>query len=174
MKELVEELKEKGQSKMSGKDAFQLYDTYGFPLELTEEVVEEENITINYKEFDAEMQKQRERARLARQTENSMAVQTSLLNEVTVKSTFIGYNQDETTTTLIKIIKDEAFVEEIEPGESARLLFEESPFYAEKGGQVGDTGLILNEDKTVMAEILNVKSGPEGQPIHDVKVRKNE
>ncbi|MDN6729893.1 MAG: alanine--tRNA ligase [Alkalibacterium gilvum] len=172
VKELVEELKEKGQSKMSGKDAFQLYDTYGFPLELTEEVVEEENITINYKEFDAEMQKQRERARLARQTENSMAVQTSLLNEVTVKSTFIGYNQDETTTTLIKIIKDEAFVEEIEPGESARLLFEESPFYAEKGGQVGDTGLILNEDKTVMAEILNVKSGPEGQPIHDVKVRK--
>ncbi|GEK91489.1 alanine--tRNA ligase [Alkalibacterium kapii] len=171
VKEIVEELKANGQSEISGKDVFQLYDTYGFPLELTEEVVEEEDITINYTEFEVEMQKQRERARSARQAENSMAVQSSLLSEVSVDSAFIGYDHDEASSELIKLIKNDAFVEEAEPGEAVRLIFNESPFYAEKGGQVGDTGLVLDKDNNVMAEVLNVKSGPEGQPIHEVKVR---
>lgn len=171
VKEIVEELKAEGQTIISGKDVFQLYDTYGFPLELTEEVVDEEDITINYEEFEVEMEKQRERARSARQAEGSMAVQSSLLSDVSVESDFVGYNHDETSSELVKIIKEDSFVQTAEPGESVRLIFSESPFYAEKGGQVGDSGLILNDEQTVMAEVTNVKSGPDGQPIHEAEIR---
>ncbi|OJF95716.1 alanine--tRNA ligase [Alkalibacterium sp. 20] len=171
VKETVDQLKAEGQSVISGKDVFQLYDTYGFPIELTEEVVLEENMKINYEEFEIEMEKQRDRARSARQAEGSMAIQSSLLNSLTIKSEFIGYDTDEITSKLVKIIKEDAFAETVEPGESVRLIFDESPFYAEKGGQVGDSGLILNENQTVMAEVTNVKSGPEGQPIHEVEIR---
>lgn len=170
--ELVEQLKADGQTTLNGKDVFQLYDTFGFPVELTEEVVSEEAITIDYAGFEAEMSKQRERARAARQAEGSMAVQSSLLSEIKTASSFIGYSTDETESKLLRIIKEDAFVEQASENETVKLLFAESPFYPEKGGQVGDSGLIVDEDETVLAEVSNVKSGPEGQPIHEVTVRK--
>lgn len=171
VKETVDQLKAEGQTVISGKDVFQLYDTYGFPIELTEEVVSEENIKINYEEFEVEMEKQRERARSARQAEGSMAIQSSLLTDVAVKSDFIGYVNEEASSELVKIIRDDAFVQTAHSGESVRLIFAESPFYPEKGGQVGDSGLIMNQEQTVIAEVTNVKSGPEGQPIHEAEVR---
>lgn len=170
--EIIADAKDKKQSTLSGKDVFQLYDTFGFPIELTEEVVSEENLTIDYKEFEEEMAKQRDRARAARQSEGSMAVQSSLLSDLTVQSEFTGYTKDETVSTLVKIIKEESFVETVNSGDNVKLLFEESPFYPEKGGQVGDSGLILDNDSNVLAEVNTVKSGPEGQPVHIVTVRK--
>ncbi len=171
VKETVDQLKAEGQTIISGKDVFQLYDTYGFPIELTEEVVNEENIKINYEEFEVEMEKQRERARSARQAEGSMAIQSSLLSDVAVRSEFIGYDNEESTSELVKIIHEDTFVQKAKVGDFVRLIFDKSPFYPEKGGQVGDSGLILNADQRVIAEVSNVKSGPEGQPIHEAEIR---
>lgn len=170
--EIISELKATGQNVISGEYVFQLYDTFGFPVELTEELVSEEAIEIDYEGFSKEMEKQRERARSARQAEGSMAVQSSLLNSLAVKSEFKGYEEDETVSTLAKIIKDEEFVQEAAEGDTVKVLFEETPFYAEKGGQAGDTGLILDENQTVMAEVTTVKPGPDGQSIHEALVRK--
>ncbi|GAB2323652.1 alanine--tRNA ligase [Alkalibacterium sp. m-11] len=169
--ELVDTLKEADQTVLSGKDVFQLYDTFGFPVELTEEVVSEQNLTINYPEFEEEMSKQKERARAARQAEGSMAVQSSLLSDLKIKSEFTGYTEDEEVSKLTRIIKDEAFVDSVSSGDSAQLIFSASPFYPEKGGQVGDSGLILDQNSTVLAEVSTVKSGPDGQPVHIASVR---
>lgn len=170
--EIIVDLKEKNQTTLSGKDVFQLYDTFGFPVELTEEVVSEENLTIDYSGFEEEMTKQRERARSARQSEGSMAVQSSLLSDLTIQSDFVGYTNDEAVSRLVKIIKDESILERVSSGDNVKLLFEASPFYPEKGGQVGDSGLILDAENNVLAEVSNVRPGPEGQPVHYVSVRK--
>ncbi len=170
VKELVDAQKAQKGTRLSGKDVFQLYDTFGFPVELTEEVVKEEAMEIDIEEFEAEMEKQRQRARSARQTEGSMAVQSALLNNINLSSEFIGYEEDSTVATLKKIIAEEEFVDSVSEGSTARLVFDQTPFYAEKGGQAGDMGMILDQDNNLVGRVLSVKPGPEGQAIHEVEI----
>lgn len=170
LNEITEQMKKADETVLNGEAAFQLYDTFGFPVELTEEVAEERNLTVDLEGFENEMRKQRERARSARNEEGSMSVQSDLLTKLNKNSEFIGYGNMTTEGTLEAIIADDEFKGSIEKGKNVRLVFDVTPFYAEKGGQIGDTGIVKNHAGEVVATVKNVKSAPAGQPLHEVEV----
>ncbi|KAF1296101.1 alanine--tRNA ligase [Enterococcus sp. JM4C] len=167
--DLITKVKAANESTLNGKDIFKLYDTYGFPVELTEEVAEDEGLTVDHAGFEKEMQAQRERARAARNTELSMGVQSALLTDIKVESTFVGYTETEHESSLLVIVQDEAILDTVEEG-TAQLIFSETPFYAEMGGQVADQGIILNQAEEVVAKVIDVKKAPNGQFMHKVDV----
>ncbi|PLS38299.1 alanine--tRNA ligase [Carnobacterium maltaromaticum] len=167
---LVKELKEAGKEEINGKDIFKLYDTYGFPVELTEEYAEDEGLKVDHAGFEAEMEMQRNRARSARSDEKSMNVQTGLLADVKINSEFIGYDKTDAFGTLELIVAEDALVDSVKTGSEAQLLFNQTPFYAEMGGQVADTGVIKNKDGETVAKVTSVKKAPSGQPLHFVDV----
>src|SRR5690606_23145247 len=108
---VIKKEKVKGSDTISGEDVFRLYDTYGFPVELTEEYAEEEGMKVDHDGFEREMENQRERARSARQDVDSMQVQSSVLGEIKVESKFVGYDELEAHSTILTIIKDGEIVE---------------------------------------------------------------
>jgi len=130
---------------LSGEAAFQLYDTYGFPLELTKEICEERGVTVDEEAFKAEMERQRERARSSsKQIANNVIkgnAFNALFNEFGA-TTFVGYEKGECITRVRAIVKDGAKVDCLNEGEEGVVLLESTPFYAERGGQISDTGLI--------------------------------
>ncbi len=170
LNEITEQIVSDKGTVINGSDAFQLYDTFGFPIELTEEVASEKGLTVDLDGFQVEMEKQRERARSARSDEGSMSVQSDLLTALDKESEFIGYGQVVADGTLETILSDESFKQSIEKGQVAKLIFDETPFYAEKGGQIGDTGVIKDENGEVVANITGVKSAPAGQPLHEAEI----
>jgi len=167
---IVAKEKEKNSTVFPGVEIFKLYDTYGFPKELTEEYVADFGFTIDEEGFNQEMEKQRERARSARQQVDSMHVQDGLLSEIDVESKFVGYDQIETNATITTIIKENKLVDTVHEGEEILLLLSQTPFYAESGGQVADHGWISTEKAT--AKIIDVKTAPNGQHIHTVNITK--
>ncbi|MFI3605013.1 alanine--tRNA ligase [Vagococcus fluvialis] len=167
--DLIASLKAEGKDTLLGKDIFKLYDTYGFPVELTEEMAEEEGLKVDHDGFEVEMTAQRERARAARSTENSMNVQSAVLSELKMASEFIGYDKTVASCTLLAIVQNDNEVTSTSTGE-AQLIFNSTPFYAEMGGQVADTGVIKNEAGDIVAKVVNVKKAPNGQPLHMVEV----
>ncbi|ANF98011.1 alanine--tRNA ligase [Paenibacillus bovis] len=170
--ELAEQAKQQGQNVISGADAFKLYDTYGFPFDLTEDYALENGLTVDREGFDASMQEQRTRARAARQDSGSMKVQGGVLSDFEGKSEFIGYEQLTVQSTVAAIIKDDAFVEKAGAGESVQVILDVTPFYAESGGQVSDLGL-LSSDK-VEASVETLFKAPRGQSVHIVTVSSGE
>ncbi|MGY3777481.1 alanine--tRNA ligase [Isobaculum melis] len=170
LSDLVAALKKAGKDTIEGKDIFKLYDTYGFPVELTEEYAEDNGLKVDHKGFEAEMQAQKDRARAARSDEKSMGVQTGLFADVKVKSEFTGYTDVADKAKLEVIVHQDALVEEIDAGEEAQLIFNQTPFYAEMGGQIADNGVIKNLDGAIIAEVTNVQKAPNGQPLHFVTV----
>lgn len=169
LNDIFEKLSQNNEKEVSGKDAFLLYDTFGFPIELTKEYADEKGYSVDLDGFADEMKKQRERARAARSTDQSMNIQSDLLINLDEKSDFIGYEKTGTVSPLSKIILDDQFVETVAKEAEAQLLFEETPFYAEKGGQVGDKGVILNEQGEVVAHVTDTQQAPAGQNLHRVK-----
>ena len=167
--DLIKDLKGSGEDTIPGKDIFKLYDTYGFPVELTEEMAEDEGLKVDHAGFEEEMEAQRNRARSARVKEESMNVQSALLTDLTVESAFVGYTETTHTSTLGAIVQGDALVEVTTEGE-AQLIFAETPFYAEMGGQVADKGIIKNEAGDVVAKVTNVQKAPKGQSLHLVEV----
>ena len=152
----IEDLQATGQKTLSGSDAFTLYDTYGFPLDLTELILREHNMDINIDEFNVEMQKQKERAR------NAAAVETG--DWVTLKegeTEFVGYDLFECDAEILRYrqVKQKNKV-------LYQLVLDRTPFYAEMGGQVGDTGWLINGDEKV--NILDTKR-ENNLPIHIVE-----
>jgi alanyl-tRNA synthetase len=168
--QVIAEVKEKNETTLAGKDIFKLYDTYGFPVELTEEVAEDEGLTVDHEGFEKEMEAQRTRARSARSTEKSMGVQSALLTDIKVESTFVGYEQEECNSELLVIVQDDKLISEVSEGQ-AQLFFKETPFYAEMGGQVADQGWILDDNQEIIAEINNVQKAPNGQFMHFAEIR---
>ncbi|MFB4166564.1 alanine--tRNA ligase [Virgibacillus sp. JSM 102003] len=164
--------KSKGSDVFPGNEVFKLYDTYGFPKELTEEYVAEQGFTIDEEGFQEEMEKQRERARNARQKVDSMQVQDGILSEIEADSTFIGYNQLETDTTITAIVSGSNVADKAEAGEEVMLFLQETPFYAESGGQIADNGWIYTD--TALAYVEDVQKAPKGQHIHRVRVKDGE
>lgn len=173
LNDLVTMLKENGQKEIAGKDIFRLYDTYGFPVELTEEYAEEEGLAVDHKGFEVAMEEQRERARSARSDEKSMGVQTGLFAEVTEESVFIGYDKTRSTGKLTVIAGETALTDTAKAGETVRVIFDQTPFYAEMGGQVADTGVILNDSDEVVGKVTTVQKAPAGQSLHTVEVEKD-
>lgn len=171
LEELIENVKEEDKKQIEGKDVFRLYDTYGFPVDLTEELAEEAGLSVDLEGFEIEMQKQRDRARSARGEEQSMSVQTGLLTEVVEESEFVGYDQLTSEGTLVHMVDEKEIIQKAEPGETVRLVFDVTPFYSEQGGQVGDTGTLKNERGETAAIVTDVQSAPAGQPLHIAEVK---
>lgn len=169
LNELITKVKAANEDTLNGKDIFKLYDTYGFPVELTEEVAEDADLKVDHAGFEKEMEAQRERARSARSKETSMGVQSAVLTDIKVESKFVGYSNLETTSKLLIILKDEEILSELSDG-TAQLIFAETPFYAEMGGQVADHGTIKDQNGTIVAHVENVLKAPNGQFLHTVQV----
>ncbi len=141
---------------VSGMDAFRLYDTYGFPVELTREIVGKQGFTVDMDGFESEMEKQRERARASHKFDVTATVQIGLDANAQIarnigKTEFVGYHTLEQKAKIVGLMIDGAAVDALETGQEAGLVLDTSPFYAEMGGQVGDTGEIVgvNGDFTV-------------------------
>lgn len=165
---VIEELKAKGKQEISGRQAFKLYDTYGFPVDLTEEIAREQGLAVDHKGFEQEMERQRERARLARQDADSMQVQGGALSELQVKSEFVGYRKTECETTVVALICDNQSVKELTEGQKGLLILAETPFYAQSGGQVADQGMISSDGNRL--RVVDVQKGPRGEHVHSVEV----
>ncbi|PTK59164.1 alanine--tRNA ligase [Staphylococcus nepalensis] len=156
-------------NEISGKDAFKLYDTYGFPVELTVEIANQENLTVDMATFGEEMQKQRDRARQARQNAQSMQIQSGVLKKITTESKFVGYDVMDQETKITDIIFDGELVNEAEAGDTIYFILEKTPFYAVSGGQVADEGTISNEQFEIYVE--EVTKAPNGQNLHKGEIQ---
>ncbi|WP_156856253.1 alanine--tRNA ligase [Oceanobacillus sp. AG] len=161
-----------GNKVFPGEEVFKLYDTYGFPKELTAEYVEEHGFTIDEHGFETEMEKQKERARNARQKVDSMQVQDTTLSGLDLEDTFTGYDKLETKTTVIAIIHAGEEAQVAKANDEVFLFLKETPFYAESGGQVGDKGWIYTEHASAYVE--DVQKSPQGLHIHKVIVKSGE
>ena len=151
---------------ISGKDAFKLYDTYGFPFELTLEIAEESNLTVNEEEFKEELKIQQERSRASRDNNESMASQKPDLMAFVEPSTFV-YDPTPIQGKVIGLFKDGVKTDEIT--DKGEVIFDTTPFYAEMGGQCGDTGSLDNE--TTHANVVNTLNAPNKQHMHFVEVK---
>jgi len=152
----MDQLKAEGKNQLDGVQAFRLFDTYGFPLDLTQLICREHGFTVDEEQFDAEMQKQKERARNAAAVENGDWVEVAEGNQQ-----FVGYDYTEYECHILRYRKvtqkKNTFYE---------LVLDYTPFYGEMGGQVGDTGVLVSEDETV--EVIDTKR-ENNQSIHIVK-----
>ncbi|MFN7249184.1 MAG: alanine--tRNA ligase [Anaerobacillus sp.] len=168
LSKVIEQAKEANKKMISGESVFRLYDTYGFPVDLTEEYVEEAGLTIDRNGFELEMEKQRERARAARQTGDSMQTQDSVFGELKVESEFVGYENLSATSLIEAMIKDKQLVTEASVGDIIKVIVDKTPFYAESGGQVADRGTMKAEG--VLLQVEDVQKAPNGQNLHTIKV----
>lgn len=167
----IKELEEAKSTVLSGEKAFKLYDTYGFPLELTEEILEEKGMTVDHEEFKKEMEAQRERARSARGETSYMGADENPINKVKadVETEFTGYTSTEGVGKVVVLATDESFVDELTEGIKGYILTDKTPFYAEMGGQIGDTGMITGANGT--AYVYNTKKNVGGKTVHYVEVK---
>lgn len=169
LSEVIKTQKENGNNVIPGEDVFRLYDTYGFPVELTEEYAEEEGMKIDHEGFEKEMERQRDRARAAMQKVDSMQVQGGMLGEIKHESEFVGYDQLVVeNATAIVIVKDGDVIQEAHEGEEIQLILDKTPFYAESGGQIADEGTLSSEKAAL--KVKDVQKAPNGQNLHNVIV----
>ncbi|MCX7592771.1 MAG: alanine--tRNA ligase [Fischerella sp.] len=156
LEEIIAKVKQQGKTEISGEDAFTLFDTYGFPLELTQEIAQESNLTVDVSGFNAEMEKQRQRAREAHETID-LTVQGSLdkLAEHIHATEFLGYTQSVATGKVEVLLVDGVCSEEAEAGTDVQIVLDKTPFYAESGGQIGDKGYMTGVG--VLVTINDVK-----------------
>ncbi|NEU31583.1 alanine--tRNA ligase [bacterium LRH843] len=168
LEKILKEAKADGKEMIDGADVFRLYDTYGFPVDLTEEYAEEKGLKIDRDGFEKAMEEQRTRARLARTESGSMQVQDQLLGEIKVHSEFVGYEKLVSDSKVEVIIKDGEQVSEARAGDKVQLVLNETPFYAESGGQVADKGILRADE--LLAEVTDVSKAPNGQHLHRVTV----
>ena len=170
LKVYIEELENNNDKILSGEKAFKLYDTYGFPYELTEEILEEKGIEIDSEGFNSEMQSQRQRARAARGESNYMGSGESILNLIpkNIETKFDGYDKTELKAKVKVLISDEEVVTELQEGSKGIIVTEVTPFYAEMGGQTGDTGIIFNDN--FKAEVYDCQKNASSKVVHFVKI----
>ncbi|MBT2582380.1 alanine--tRNA ligase [Planococcus sp. ISL-109] len=165
--------KQAGLTEIPGEDVFRLYDTYGFPVELTEEYAEDEGLTVDHSGFEKAMNEQRERARSARQSVNSMQTQSEVLGNIKEESEFIGYSHTAVAAAeIVAIVKGGELVDSAQEGEEVQLIMDRTPFYAESGGQIADKGMLTND--LVSVAVLDVKKAPNGQNLHNVVIESGE
>jgi len=169
LEKVLDEAVSSNKTTIDGADVFRLYDTYGFPIDLTEEYVQEKGLEIDREGFEREMEGQRERARSARQESGSMQVQDEILGQITTESSFVGYDHLRIDTKVEVIIAEKELRESVSAGSTAQIILSKTPFYAESGGQVADTGLVKGEG--VLAEVTDVSKAPNGQHLHTIVVK---
>ncbi len=142
--QMQDEMEEKGEKTLSGENAFKLYDTFGFPIDLTEEILEEKGFSIDYDGFAAAMDKQRDLARSRRKKTNYMGADVTVYEEIdpSITTEFVGYTNKIYTSEITVLTTEDALVEALTDGQSGTIIVKETPFYATMGGQNADTGVI--------------------------------
>lgn len=157
---LLIEILDRHPKQISGVEAFTLYDTFGFPLELTQEIAEEQGLTVDVAGFEAEMAAQRKRSQAAHETID-LTVQGSLdrLADQVHPTTFLGYDRSQETAQVVAVLVEGQLAEAAEAGQTVQLVFDRTPFYAESGGQVGDRGYITGENLLIRIEDVQKESG---------------
>ena len=167
--ELLNAHKEKGESVFSGADAFKLYDTYGFPIDLTIEMVEDEGMTLDRKAFDHEMQEQKTRAREARKALGDLGWAGVEFGKDIPSTEFVGYDHDSIDDAkLVALVVEGEQAEEMMSGVEGIIVLDKTPFYAEMGGQVADHGVITCGDAKF--EVADVQKNKGGKYMHTGKV----
>ena len=138
------EMQTAGEKSLSGANAFKLYDTYGFPLDLTKEILEERGYTVDEDGFAAAMKEQKEKARKARKTTNYMGADVTVYQSIdaAVTSEFVGYDQLEASSTISVLTTEDEIVEALTDGQRGTIIADQTPFYGTMGGQQGDVGTI--------------------------------
>ncbi|MDU5467468.1 MAG: alanine--tRNA ligase [Peptoniphilus harei] len=166
----IEEMKASGEKLLDGKKAFKLYDTYGFPIDLTEEILKEEGLDVDMAGFKREMDDQKTRAREARDDKNvGWANQDNKHLFEGLSNEFLGYEKNECRGNIIRIISDDdEIVESINEGDKGIVILDKTTFYGESGGQVGDTGEITS-DKFKL-KVTDTKKTKDGLHLHFVEV----
>lgn len=154
LNEMMEEMKKEGTTVLSGENTFKLYDTYGFPMDLTIEILEENGFTADEKGFHEAMEVQRQTARDAREVTNYMGADVTIYQSIdaTIESKFVGYDRLSHDSKVTVLTTSDAIVEELTEGMEGTVLVEETPFYATMGGQVADTGVISTADGEFVVE----------------------
>ncbi|MGN0496672.1 MAG: alanine--tRNA ligase [Lachnospiraceae bacterium] len=164
LSDMETELANKNEKTLSGADVFKLYDTYGFPVDLTKEILEEKGYSIDEAGFKACMEEQRVKARTARKTTNYMGADATVYDEIdpSITTAFIGYDHDKYDSK-ITVLTTDAVVEAIVEGDEATIFVEETPFYATMGGQQGDTGVITTDSaEFIVKDTIKLKGGKYG------------
>ncbi|MEO5357350.1 MAG: alanine--tRNA ligase [Nitrospirae bacterium YQR-1] len=172
--EMIAALKASGEDTIAGEEIFKLYDTFGFPPDLTADIARENGLKTDDVGFNEEMEKQKRRGRISwsEDTGGLSALVSSIYND-TVRidggNSFLGYDMLETQSSVTHIIKDGEVVSELSKGQDGELILDKTPFYGESGGQVGDTGVIFNDK--VKIEVNDTKKTPDNLIIHKVMVK---
>ncbi|NMA14175.1 MAG: alanine--tRNA ligase, partial [Clostridia bacterium] len=152
--EIITKVKQDGQEKISGTYAFLLYDTYGFPLDLTADIAEENGLIVDTAGFESAMEEQRKRARSARQDAKAFdeeLVLVPLLKDIPATN-FVGYSSCRGDGTVLAIVMGERIIQTANTGDQGYLILNETPFYAERGGQTGDTGVVIGKEGTAIVQ----------------------
>ena len=163
--EMEETMTKEGKKVMSGEDAFKLYDTYGFPIDLTKEILEEKGFSIDEEGFQAAMKEQKEKARKARKTTNYMGADITVYESIdpAITSVFVGYDRLSHESVISAMTTDTEVVQALTDGENGTIVVEETPFYATMGGQEGDKGIITCPDgEFQVEETIKLKGGKVG------------
>ncbi|MDD4363695.1 MAG: alanine--tRNA ligase, partial [Atribacterota bacterium] len=177
----LNKLKSGNQKILNGKDAFTLYDTYGFPLEITKDILSESGFTVDEKDYDKYMQEQKNRSRQSwpagKDEQRQEEKMTSILQDLLSKfggSVFTGYHQISSQTEIIAIIKQGEQVTQLDSGQKGLIILKETPFYAEKGGQKGDCGVItsLDNEEFSSANIYDTQTPVDDIIVHYATVEK--
>ena len=165
LSDMEEEMKASGQSVLNGQDAFKLYDTYGFPMDLTREILEEKGYSIDEEGFKKEMEVQRTRARKSREVTNYMGADATVYDQIDVSVTteFTGYDRLEDTSRVTVLTTEDELVDALMEGQRGTIFVEKTPFYATMGGQEGDTGMIRTENGLFRVEdTIHLRGGKYG------------
>lgn len=167
----IVELEASKETVLKGEKAFKLYDTYGFPIELTEEILEEKGISVDKEAFILEMNNQRQRARSARGESSYMGSDENPINKIdsSINTEFVGYFETEIEAKVVALADDKEMKNELVKGEKGYIVTDSTTFYAEMGGQVGDRGIIISESGE--AYVYNTKKNVGGKIIHYVEVK---
>ncbi len=168
--EIIEKAKKEGRHHITGKEVFILYDTYGFPVDLVEDIARDNSFGIDIAEYYKLLEKQKERARASWKSQAKEVKKVYLqLKNTLIENRFVGYEKLEVEDSkILAVIKDEHPVDILREGETGEIVLDTTPFYPEKGGQVGDTGII--EGDGFLFEVLDTQTPVEGIIVHKGKV----
>ena len=163
---MIQKLKAESKTELSSADAFKLYDTYGFPIDLTQELLDEEELTTDRNGFESLMNEQRNRARKAREKLGDLGwVSNNMTLDASIKTEFVGYDELVTEAKVLAIIVDQELVEDVGSGDTATVILDRTPFYAESGGQVPDFGAITT-GMGCTVKIQNVQKTKDDKTLH--------
>ena len=165
LEDLEAAMKEEGKTTLDGADAFKLYDTYGFPLDLTKEILEEKGFDVDEEGFKENMEAQRQAARKARKTTNYMGADVTVYQSIdpSVTSKFVGYDKLVSDSKILVLTTEDEIVEALTDGQNGTIITEETPFYATMGGQQGDIGVIETESGSfTVKDTIHLQGGKIG------------